>query len=340
MFHQEENLLSKTLNTLILTHKHLTALLLLIVGVITSSNINAQSKLSVGLKKIFVRGYNGTPKSVSFNNGNTERQRATYNISYAQVPGTIEELFPLEQTPAQNINEEVKFNNFTDMPEEYDIWDNVNINPYNVSLTDMKDTIAIDVSGYCPPSQKHVTSNWGFRKWRYHYGIDLKVHRGDTVKCAFDGVVRIIRYQRRGYGHYVMVRHDNGLETLYAHLEKPLVKSGDRIKAGDAIGKGGNTGRSTGYHLHLEFRYLGNPINPNDVVDFSTHTVKKNILVLSAETFAYKKEIDKIRYWTIKKGDTLGRIASRTGVSVSKLCKLNGIKPNTILRIGRRIRYT
>ncbi len=265
---------------------------------------------------------------------------ACCDIRYVQYPGSIEELFPLSDGPSDEIYDEIKFNKFSELPEEYDIRDNVNLNPYNVSLTNMKDTIAIDISGYCPPSQKYVTSDWGFRKWRYHYGIDLKVHRGDTVKCAFDGIVRIIRYQRRGYGHYVVVRHYNGLETLYAHLEKPLVKAGQHIKAGDAVGKGGNTGRSTGYHLHLEFRYLGNPINPHDIVDFKTHTTKGSILTLSAETFAYKKEIDKIRYWTIKKGDTLGRIAHRTGVSVSKLCKLNGIKPTTILKIGRKIRYT
>ena len=203
----------------------------------------------------------------------------------------------------------------------------------------MKDTIKIDVKGYCPPSVKHVTSDWGFRKWKFHYGIDLKVHRGDTVRCAFDGTVRITR-RDRGYGYFVVVRHDNGLETLYGHLNKILVKNDQKIKAGQAVGMGGNTGRSTGYHLHLEFRYLGNPINPNDIVNFETHEVHKPVLVLNAQTFAYKQEIDKIRYWTVRKGDTLGRIAYRTGVSVNKLCKLNGITKTTVLRIGRKIRYT
>lgn len=261
-------------------------------------------------------------------------------VSYSELSGvTLESIFFELPTEIPVLEDEVKFSDFSDLPEEYDIWSSTSINPYNVSLVGMKDTIKVDVSGYCPPSVKHVTSNWGFRKWKFHYGIDLKVHRGDTVRSAFDGTVRITR-RDRGYGYFVVVRHDNGLETLYGHLNKILVKPEQRIKAGDAVGMGGNTGRSTGYHLHLEFRYLGNPINPNDIVDFQTHQVKKPVLVISSNTFAYKGEIDKIRYWTVKKGDTLGRIAYRTGVSVSKLCKLNGITTKTILRIGRKIRYT
>ena len=204
----------------------------------------------------------------------------------------------------------------------------------------MKDTIMIDVSGYHAPSLKHVTSNFGFRKWRHHYGIDLKVHRGDTVKCAFDGVVSVTRYDRRGYGYFTIVRHNNGLETIYGHMSKFLAQVGDTLRAGDAVGMGGNTGRSTGYHLHFELRYLGNPINPNDIIDFESHSAKNRVLVLTAQNFEYKKEIDKIRYWTVRSGDTLGRISQRTGVSISKLCALNGITRKTILRIGRRIRYT
>lgn len=238
------------------------------------------------------------------------------------------------------ILDEIKFSDFSALPQEYDIWDNIIINPYNVSLTNMKDTIKIDVSSYYPPSQKYVTSDFGFRKWKHHNGIDLKVHRGDTVKCAFDGVVRLTRYDRRGYGYFTVVRHSNGLETLYGHLQKFIAHVGDTLKAGDPIGMGGSTGRSTGYHLHLEFRYLGNPINPNDIVDFSTHTVNNKVFLLTSGNFSYKREMDKIRYWTVKKGDTLGRIAQKTGVSIAKLCALNGIKRNTILRIGRRIRYT
>ncbi len=228
---------------------------------------------------------------------------------------------------------------FSDMPEEYDIWSDTKINPYQVSLVDMKDTVKIDLSGYCPPSQMHVTSDFGFRRWRHHYGIDLKVNRGDSVSCAFDGVIRITK-RARDYGYYVLVRHFNGLETLYAHLSKIIVNPGDTIKAGNVLGLGGSTGRSTGNHLHFETRYLGNPINPNDLIDFHTHIIKNNIFLLNANNFAYKKEIDKIRFWIIKRGDTLGRIALRTGISISKLCSLNGIKRTTKLRIGRRLRYT
>jgi murein DD-endopeptidase MepM/ murein hydrolase activator NlpD len=220
---------------------------------------------------------------------------------------------------------------FSDMPEEYDIWSDTKINPYQVNLVNMKDTVKIDMSTFCTPVQSYVTSNFGFRRWRHHYGIDLKVHRGDSVNNAFDGVVRITK-RARDYGYYVLVRHFNGLETLYAHLNKITVNPGDTLKAGVPVGLGGNTGRSTGYHLHFEVRYLGNPINPNDIIDFQSFTLKNQI--------EYKKEIDKIRFWIVRRGDTLGRISQRTGISIAKLCSINGIRRNSILRIGQRIRYT
>ena len=290
-------------------------------------------KVGSKLKKFFIKGY--TEQTVA-----APDYSKLPAVTYSDISGvTLESIFFELPQEIPALEEDIRFADFSELPEEYDIWSNSSINPYNVSLVGMKDTIKVDVSGYCPPSVKHVTSNWGFRKWKFHYGIDLKVHRGDTVRNAFDGTVRITR-RDRGYGYFVVVRHDNGLETLYGHLNKILVKPDQKIKAGQAVGMGGNTGRSTGYHLHLEFRYLGNPINPNDIVDFQTHTVKKPVLLISSNTFAYKAEIDKIRYWTVRKGDTLGRIAYRTGVSVSKLCKLNGITKNTILRIGRKIRYT
>ncbi|MBO7269010.1 MAG: peptidoglycan DD-metalloendopeptidase family protein [Bacteroidales bacterium] len=309
-------------------------ILLMLLGI--QAGANAQSR--------FVEKVGGTFRKIFSKERKIEVSGPDYSrlpaVTYSEISGvTLENIFFELPTEIPALEEEVKFSDFSDLPEEYDIWSSTSINPYNVSLVGMKDTIKVDVSGYCPPSVKHVTSNWGFRKWKFHYGIDLKVHRGDTVRNAFDGTVRITR-RDRGYGYFVVVRHDNGLETLYGHLNKILVKQDQKIKAGEAVGMGGNTGRSTGYHLHLEFRYLGNPINPNDIVDFQTHQVKKPVLVISSNTFAYKAEIDKIRYWTVKKGDTLGRIAYRTGVSVSKLCKLNGITTKTILRIGRKIRYT
>jgi len=311
--------------------KYILATLLLSAGII--ANAGAQTKLGSGIRKLFSK---------------EKKEAQCAPLDYSRFPKTtfigikgitLENILVDLHPVIVPIEDKIEFSDFSDLPDEYNIWSNSSINPYNVSLVGMKDTVKIDVSGYCPPSEKYVTSNWGFRKWKFHYGIDLKVHRGDTVRCAFDGTVRITR-RERGYGYFVVVRHDNGLETLYAHLNKILVKNDQRVKAGEAVGMGGNTGRSTGYHLHLEFRYLGNPINPNDIVNFETHKVHKPVFVVNAGTFTYKAEIDKIRYWTVKKGDTLGRIAYRTGVSVNKLCQLNGIKKTTILRIGRKIRYT
>ena len=314
-----------------MTHKkHIFITLLLLAGIIADAG--AQNRLGASIRKIF--STNKEPQTIELDYSRFQPTTWQQNTGL-----TIEKILFNPNPEIIPISEDHQSSDFSDLPDEYEIWSNTSINPYGISLVGMKDTIKIDVSGYCTPSPKHVTSNWGFRKWKFHYGIDLKVHRGDTVKCAWDGTVRITR-RDRGYGYFVVVRHDNGLETLYAHLNKILVKNDQKIKAGQAVGMGGNTGRSTGYHLHLEFRYLGNPINPNDIVNFETHQLHKPVLVINSQTFAYKQEIDKIRYWTVKKGDTLGRIAYRTGVSVSKLCALNGITKNTVLRIGRKIRYT
>lgn len=89
-----------------------------------------------------------------------------------------------------------------------------------------------------------------------HNGLDIKVYIGDTIRAAFSGKVRMVKYERRGYGKYVVIRHENGLETVYGHLSKQIVDENQYVEAGEPIGLGGNTGRSTGSHLHFE-RVLG-----------------------------------------------------------------------------------
>ena len=136
--------------------------------------------------------------------------------------------------------------------------------------TDTTEIILADGNTYqfCPPIVGEVTSKFGMRKYRYHYGTDIDLNTGDTVHCAFDGMVRIAKHSD-SYGYVVVVRHLNGLETLYAHLSKILVDDDQILRAGDVIGLGGNTGRSYGSHLHFEVRYLGAPINPQDIINFN-----------------------------------------------------------------------
>ncbi len=220
------------------------------------------------------------------------------------------------------------------------IWDNQFVNPYGERVVEMADTVYIDFAQYCHSNRNVVTSDFGFRRgWRFHYGIDTRLKIGDSICSSFDGMVRIVK-RGRAYGNYVVVRHFNGLETVYGHLSKTLVKVNQVIRAGEVIALGGNTGRSTGPHLHYEIRYLGQPIPPRELIDFENYAAKFRIVDLCATQFAYVKDLEATRYYTVRKGDTLYGISRKTGVSMDQICRLNRIKKSTILRVGQRLRYT
>ena len=223
----------------------------------------------------------------------------------------------------------------------YPNWNNQYAHAYGNAI--IPDTYTIDLTGFCMPTPStKITSPFGPRWRRMHNGLDLKVNIGDTIVAAFDGKVRIVKYERRGYGKYVVIRHDNGLETVYGHLSKQLVDTNQLVKAGEPIALGGNTGRSTGSHLHFETRFLGIPINPALMFDF-----EKQDIVADSYTFHKTKGSSGTArsmasgeglFYKVKKGDTLGRIAARQGTSIDKLCKLNRITRKTILRPGQVLR--
>jgi murein DD-endopeptidase MepM/ murein hydrolase activator NlpD len=253
-----------------------------------------------------------------------------------------DEEFSIDEDTSESVFDAPDTAGYSEFPQHdlyLQIWNNTKINPYAIRLVNKPDTTVIPLAGYCHPIVNRTTSDFGFRRSRHHYGIDIRLQVGDSVLCAFDGMVRIAQ-RSRSYGYYVVVRHYNGLETVYAHLSKLLVTPNQPIKAGEAVGRGGSTGRSTGPHLHYELRFLGVPVNPNDIIDFEKNAPHSDTLYLSAAHFEYIKEIEKIRYWTVRKGDTLGHIAQKTGISVGTLCRLNKITRKSIIRPGQRIRYT
>ena len=226
----------------------------------------------------------------------------------------------------------------------YPNWNNQYVHAYGNAI--IPDTYTIDLTGFhMPTPSTKITSPFGPRWRRMHNGLDLKVNIGDTIVAAFDGKVRIVKYERRGYGKYVVISHDNGLETVYGHLSKQLVEENQLVKAGEVIGLGGNTGRSTGSHLHFETRFLGIAINPIYMFDFpkqdivaDTYTFRRTQGSKRAGSHDTQVADGTIRYHKVKSGDTLSRIAKLRGVSVSTLCKLNRIKPTTTLRIGQVLR--
>ncbi len=213
----------------------------------------------------------------------------------------------------------------------YPEWSNENIHNYADAV--MPDSVIISMKGYCMPTDStRITDKFGYRprRGRSHMGLDVKVKVGDTIRAAFDGKVRISRYERRGYGHFLVLRHPNGLETVYGHLSKKLVEENDIVHAGDPIGLGGNTGRSTGSHLHFETRILGNAINPAYLFDFPNQQATTDYYVFQKNT----REV----YYKVKSGDTLSGIAAKHETSIANICKLNGISRNAVLKIGQTLR--
>lgn len=265
----------------------------------------------------------------------------------AQIPPTTNHKKFLEES-SDEFGEDVDADFEVPSDELYGFsWTSEYLNPYKIKIDDLPDSTWIDCTGFVFPvaksTEKKITSDFGARRRRYHYGTDIGLKVGDTIVAAFDGTVRIVDYEARGYGHYIVIRHKNGLESLYAHLSKPLVTVNQEVAAGELIGLGGNTGRSTGPHLHFEFRFLGNAFNTNKIVDYASEKCFADSYCLTkAETFRHKSDVEKfkqMRYHRVRQGETLSHIAKRYGTTVNKLCKLNHISRTTIIRSGRSIRY-
>jgi murein DD-endopeptidase MepM/ murein hydrolase activator NlpD len=254
----------------------------------------------------------------------------------------------------------------------YEDWEN----HYAHRATAVPDSFRIDLRNFCMPTDSRVlTSNFGSRWGRQHKGLDIKVYIGDTIRAAFPGKVRVVRYEAGGYGNFVVIRHHNGLETIYGHMSKHLVKPDQDVKAGDPIGLGGNTGRSTGSHLHFETRLCGVALNPALMFDFRNQDVVGDYYLFRKNTYskesaqatrlrgvggssvAMEDQLDMpgsasaataakqapraatTRLHKVKKGETLYSIARKRHTTVDAICKLNRISKNTRLKMGQILKY-
>ena len=257
-----------------------------------------------------------------------------------------------------------------DSPAEdlYEDWNN----QYAHRETALPDSFRISLKDFCMPTDNRmITSNFGSRWGRQHKGIDVKVYIGDTIRAAFSGKVRVVRYEARGYGKYVVIRHYNGLETIYGHMSKQLVTEDQEVRAGDPIGLGGNTGRSTGSHLHFETRLCGVALNPALMFDFRNQDVVDDYYMFHKSSYQRESAVanrlrgvgggsinadanedvelataapaanysQESRFHKVKKGETLYSIAKRRGTTVDAIMKLNHLKKNAKLKVGQILKY-
>ena len=270
------------------------------------------------------------------------------------------------------IYQEMLDNPATDLYDEFD-----NISTHYRANTPLPDEATIDLRGFCMPTPSRlITSNFGARWGRQHKGLDIKVYIGDTIRAAFSGKVRVVRYEAKGYGKYVVIRHYNGLETYYGHMSKQLVTENQEVKAGDPIGLGGNTGRSTGSHLHFETRLCGVALNPALMFDFRNQDVTGDFYTFRRSSYAAEAALatrlrgananvsskgrletdedddsemaiaapeasfaPESHFHKVKKGETLQSIAKKRGMTIDALCKLNHIGKNIRLMPGQILKY-
>lgn len=233
-------------------------------------------------------------------------------------------------------------------------WNSRSVNPFKESQ--VPDREVLNVRGYHTPHPGRVSSPYGYRArfGRMHKGVDISLKLNDTIYAAYDGKVRLTNYEPKGYGNYIILRHPNKLETVYGHLNKILVKPNQVVKAGQPIGLGGSTGRSTGPHLHFETRFMGYAINPAAIINFSNGTVHTDSYTFTKQTYQQprnftpndnKKKVEQPhnRYqaaaatetYTVKRGDSVGSIARAYGISTTTLRRLNNMSSTERITIGQ-----
>jgi murein DD-endopeptidase MepM/ murein hydrolase activator NlpD len=225
----------------------------------------------------------------------------------------------------------------------YPIWDPTIPNPYDWNLGSEDTSLSLLLRSpqfseqFAVPVVNKMTSKFGWREGRMHNGVDIDLEVWDPVVASFDGVVRMAR-SYGGYGRVVVIRHYNGLETLYAHLHRFKVTEGQHIKAGDVIGLGGSSGKSTGSHLHYEVRFRGKPINPMSFIAFDEQALINDTLVLKRTKTGYVAYPKGVLIHTVKRGDNLFEIARQYGTTTDRIAMLNGIRRNDYLQVGQRLR--
>ena len=261
------------------------------------------------------------------------------------------------------LNEQIE----TPAADLYEDWNN----KYAHRATELPDTFKINLRGFCMPTDNRVvTSNFGARWGRQHKGIDVKVYIGDTIRAAFSGKVRMVKYEAGGYGKYVVIRHGNGLETIYGHMSKHLVAEDEVVEAGQPIGLGGNTGRSTGSHLHFETRLCGVALNPALMFDFKNQDVVGDYYMFYRDTYQKESIVanrlrgvngrgdiasdedrelaiaapeatfsKNVKFHKVKSGETLSSIARKRHTTIDAICKLNRIGKNIRLMPGQILKY-
>lgn len=243
---------------------------------------------------------------------NSKEQRLTY-IKYNTIPATNFYADFDENTVFQITPE-------TEFPET----ENIQIESDSLGL-------------YHHPKFGPVNSKFGWRDGRMHKGIDINLHRGDPIVASFNGMVRIAQ-AKGAFGNVVIIRHYNGLETVYAHLSKIKVKPGQIVMAGQLIGLGGSTGRSSGPHLHFEIRFKGHALNPSSIISFTENKTHNNCITIKKTKYGICAFPSNAKLHTIEKGDTWYEVAKTYGLSMKELCYLNGTDKRYYLKIGQKLR--
>lgn len=266
-----------------------------------------------------------------------------------QLKTLIDYLFEMDSIPATIITEVNSAIATIHLSKDslqyaYDIytdWDEKNI--FSMSeLNSKKDTsytlnlLTAQHSEFCLPFNGIITSKFGWRGKQAHNGIDIDLNKGDRVGAAFDGKVRFAKWQG-GFGNVVVLRHKNGLETLYAHLSKIKVKVGQDVLANELIGLGGSTGRSSGSHLHFEVRLKSKPVNPSYLISFSNQTLISNTLTFKATKFGWAVYPPNVSEYVAEKGDTVFEVAKRFGISPVLIAQKNGLNRWQRLKPGQKI---
>ena len=284
---------------------------------------------------------------------NTSNKIAFDKLTEAQLLHLIDSIFELENVPTELINDLNKYiklkNENRNTP--------VTITTELISIPDSKtifinemDSVAIDSSfsiaisaieksNFTLPIVGVITSKYGWRDNELHKGIDIDMNKGDTVRALMDGVVRFSK-KHMGYGNVVIVSHSNGLETLYAHLSKLKVTVGQTVKAGELIGLGGNTGKSTGSHLHFETRFKGEAINPQFFVSFEEAKLLSDTFCVKKTKWGCTAYPENATFHVIKRGDNLFEIAKRYGTNKKKIKELNCMSRKSVLKVGQKIRIS